>query len=137
MVVGEGKFKRIQRKIDIGAVLIAAGRGIALHHLHGILRELTRGVFHAAPVGVSDLGHDLAALFKRFQHERDVELALQRGFHANLNIVEVDKDSDLQVLFHVHLPDIEAFGGHASCHPQLRPATSRTVATMSSRDDPG
>ena len=40
VVVSEGKFERIERQVDIRAVLVAAGRRIALHHLHCVVREL-------------------------------------------------------------------------------------------------
>jgi hypothetical protein len=42
VIVREGQFQRVESKIDVGAVLIAAGRRVALHHLHGIFGELPR-----------------------------------------------------------------------------------------------
>ena len=101
VVVRKRQFQRVERQVDVAAVLIAARRRIALHHLHGVFGELARRVLHASPVGVGDLGDDLAPLFQRFEHHRNVELALQRRFDADLDIVEVDEDRDLEVLFHV------------------------------------
>ena len=101
-VVREGHLQRVQRQIDVAAVLVAARRRIALHHLHGVFGHLTRGAFLPAPVGVSELGDDVAALLQRIEHERNIELALQRRFHADLDIVEVDEDGDVQFFFHFH-----------------------------------
>ena len=39
VVVSERHFESVQRQIDIGAVLVAARRRIALHHLYGVFGE--------------------------------------------------------------------------------------------------
>ena len=69
VIVRERQFQRVERQIDIGAVLVAARRGIALHHLHRVFGKLPRGVLHPAPVRVRDLGDDLAALLQRFEND--------------------------------------------------------------------
>jgi hypothetical protein len=86
------------RQIDVSAVLIAARRGVTLHHLHGVLGELAREGVLAAPVGVSDLGDNLAALFQSVEHRGHIELALQRGFDADLDVIEVDEYGDFEFL---------------------------------------
>jgi hypothetical protein len=40
------------------------GEGNPLHHLYGVSRHLARGAVLAAPVGVSELGDDVAALLE-------------------------------------------------------------------------
>ncbi len=106
MIVRESEFQRVQRQIDIGAVLVSPRRGIALHHLHRVLGELPRGIFQLPPVRVGDFGDNFASFFQRFEHDRNIEFALQRRFDANLDIVEVDEDRDLEVLVHVHLREM-------------------------------
>ena len=119
VVVSEGEFERIEREVDVGAILVAARGGIALHHLHRVFGELARRVLELAPVRVGDLGDDLAALLERFQHHRDVEFPLQRRFDADLNVVEVDENRYLEVLFHVYL-----LTAHAACFVRARRACS-------------
>ena len=61
-----------------------------------MLGELARESVLAAPVGISDLGDDLAPLFQSVEHRGHIELALQRGFNADLDVIEVDKYGDLE-----------------------------------------
>ena len=68
VIVRKRHFQRIERQIDVRAILITTGRRIALDHLDCILRELTRGILQPPPVGVGDLGDDLAPLFHGFQN---------------------------------------------------------------------
>ena len=103
VVMRERHFQCIQRQINIRAVLVPARRRITLHHLHRVFRQLPRRVLHLAPVCVSNLGDDFPALLQRLQHDGNIKLALQRGFYADLYIVEVNKDRDLEVFFHIHL----------------------------------
>ena len=49
VVVSEGEFQRIQRQIDIRAILVAAGRRVALHHLHRVFGELAGGILQLCP----------------------------------------------------------------------------------------
>ncbi len=62
MRVREGHFEGIERQVDVGAVLVAAGRQVALHQADGVLREVPAVFARARPVGVGDLGDHLAAL---------------------------------------------------------------------------
>ena len=62
MRVREGHFERVERQVDVGAVLVAAGRQVALHQPDGVLREVPAVFARARPVGVGDLGDHLAAL---------------------------------------------------------------------------
>ena len=103
VIVREGQFQGIERQVDVRAVLVAPRRRIALHHLHRVFGKLARRIFQLSPVCVSDFGDNLAAFLQGFQHDGNVEFALKRRFHADFDVVEVDKDRDLQVLVHVHL----------------------------------
>ena len=103
MRVREGHLQSVQREVDIGSVLIAARRGNPLHHLHGVFRHLARGAILASPVGVSELGDDVAALLQRIQRERDVKFAPQRRLQSNLDVVVIDKHRDIQFILHSYL----------------------------------
>ena len=100
VVVGERHFEGVQRQVDIRAVLVAARRRIALHHLHGVLGELAREGVLAAPIGVGNLCNDSAALLQSVEHRLYIEFPLQSGFNADLDVVEVDKYGDLEFLVH-------------------------------------
>ena len=71
--VGEGHLERVERQVDVGAVLVAPGRHHTLHHADGVLRHGAAVVAGAFPVAVGDLGDDLAALFDGFEHRADIE----------------------------------------------------------------
>ena len=101
VVVSEGHLERVEGQVDIGAVLIAARRGVALNHLHRMLAERAGSGFLPAPVRVRELGDDFAAFLERVEHGRNVEFAVQRALHADFDIVEIDEDGDLQFLFHL------------------------------------
>jgi hypothetical protein len=60
--VGESHLERVEGQVDIRAVFVTARRGIALHHLYGVLGESARGRLLPAPVRVHERGDDLAAL---------------------------------------------------------------------------
>ena len=100
VVVREGHLERIERQVDVGAVLVAARRRVALNHLHGVLAERACSGFLPAPVRVSKLGDDFAAFLQCVQHGRDVKFAVQCALHADFDIVEIDEHGDLQFLFH-------------------------------------
>ena len=61
MVVSEGHLEGIESQVDVGAILIAARRGVALHHLHGVLGKSASGGFLPAPIRVSELSDDFSA----------------------------------------------------------------------------
>ena len=100
VIVSEGHLECIECQVDVGAVLVAARRGVTLNHLHGVLAERACGGFLPAPVRVSKLSDNFAAFLERIEHGRDVELAVQGALHADFDIVEIDEDGDLQFLFH-------------------------------------
>jgi hypothetical protein len=50
----------------------------------------------ALPVRVGGLGDDLAALLERFEDGADVELSPEGALDANLDVVEVDENRDLE-----------------------------------------
>ena len=101
MVVRERHFQRIERQVDVGAILVAARRGVTLNHLHGVLGESASGRLLPAPVRVRKLGDDFAALFQRVQHGSHVEFAVQCGLDADFDIVKIDEHGDLEFLFHL------------------------------------
>ena len=94
VVVGEGHLERVERHGDVGAVLVAARRQVALHHADGVLREQAAVVAGALPVAVGDLGDDLAALLDGLEDEADVELPADGALDADLDVVEIDEDGD-------------------------------------------
>ena len=100
VIVSEGHLERIECQVDVGAVLVAARRRVALNHLHGVLAERACSGFLPSPVRVSKLCDNFAAFLERIEHGRDVKLAVQCALHADLDIVEIDEDGDLQFLFH-------------------------------------
>src|SRR6185312_44401 len=100
--VVDGHFQRIQRQIDVGAVLVAAGGQVTLDHVHGILGQGTGQFTRALPVAIGNFGNDFAALLERFQHHGQVKVAIERAAHADLDVVEVDEDRDFQFFF-VHV----------------------------------
>ena len=50
----------------------------------------------ARPVGVGDLGDDLAALLDGVEDDADVEVLVEGGLDADLDVVEVDEDGDVR-----------------------------------------
>src|SRR5204863_4396666 len=62
------------------------------------LRERAAVLAGACPVGVRDLGDDLAALFDRVEDGAGVEMLAQGGFDADFYVVEVDEDGDVQTI---------------------------------------
>ena len=60
-----------------------------------MLRQGPAVLAGAGPVGVGDLGDDLAALLQRFENRADVEMFTERALDADLDVVEVDEDGDV------------------------------------------
>jgi len=100
MTVRERHLESVEREVDIRAVLVAAGRGQPLYHLHGVFRHSTSGAFLPSPVCVCEFGDDIAALFESFYGYGDIEFAPQRGLNADLYIVVIDKDGYVQFFLH-------------------------------------
>ena len=98
MGVGERHLERVEREVDVGAVLVAAGCHHALHEPHRVVRHRPPVVTGPLPVAVGDLGDDLAALLDGLEHRADVELEAERGLHADLDVVEIDEDRNLEFL---------------------------------------
>ena len=98
VVVGERHLERVEGEVDVGAVLVAAGRHDALDEAHGVLRHRAAVVAGALPVAVGDLGDDFAALLDGFEHGADIELQAQGGLDTDLDVVEIDEDGNLQSL---------------------------------------
>ena len=73
--MGERHLERVEREVDVRAVLVAARREVALHHLDGVLGQRAAVAAGALPVAVGGLGHDVAALLEGFEHEPGVERA--------------------------------------------------------------
>ena len=96
--VRERHLERVEREVDVGAVLVAAGRQVALHEADGVLRQRAAVLAGARPVGIGDLGDDLAALLERFEDGADVEMLAERGLDADFDVVEVDEDGDVETV---------------------------------------
>ena len=96
VAVGEGHLERVERQVDVGAVLVTAGGEVALHELRRVLREGSAVVAGARPVAVGDLGHHIPALLERLENHPDIELHAERALHPDLDIVEVDEYCNLQ-----------------------------------------
>ena len=94
VVVREGHFERVKGHRDVGAVLVAAGRHVALHHADRVLCQQAAVIAHPLPVAVGDLGDNLATLLDGLEHEADVELTADRVSDTDLDIVEIDEHGD-------------------------------------------
>src|SRR5262249_61083882 len=84
--------------VDVGAVLVAAGREVALHESNRVLRERTAVLAGARPVGIGDLADDFAALLDGVEDGADVEVLAERALDADLDVVEVDENGDVQTI---------------------------------------
>ena len=93
--VRERHLQRVERQVDVGAVLVAARREVALHEPDGVLRQCAAVFAGARPVGVGDLGDDLAALLERLEDDADVEVLAEGVLDADLDVVEVDENRDV------------------------------------------
>ncbi len=96
VAVRERHFERVEREVDVGAVLVAAGRQVALDQLRRVLRQRSAVVAGARPVAVGDLRNHVAALSKRLEDDADVELHAQGALDADLDVVEIDENRNLQ-----------------------------------------
>jgi hypothetical protein len=94
--VRERHLERIEREVDIRAVLVASRRQVALDQFRGVLRERAAVISCARPVTVRGFGNDLASFLERLEHDTDIELAVERALDSDLDIVEVDEDCDFQ-----------------------------------------
>ena len=107
VVVGEAHLQGVERHGDVGAVLVAAGGEVALHHADRVLGEQTTVVASSLPIAVGDLGDDFAPFLDGLEDEADIEIATDGGLDADLDVVEVDEDGDAVAVFslnHEFLP---------------------------------
>ena len=95
VVVGEGHLQRVERQVDVGAVLVAAGGHHPLHQPYGVVGHRP-AVVAALPVAVGDLGDDLAAFLDGFEHRADVEAEAEGVLDPDLDVVEVDEYGNLE-----------------------------------------
>ena len=96
MAVRERHLEGVERKVDVGAVLVAAWSQVALDQLGCVLRQRPTVVPGARPVAIGDLGDDVAPLLECFEDYPDVELHAQRALDPDFNVVEVDENRNLQ-----------------------------------------
>ena len=71
--MGEGHLQRIQRQVDVAAVLVAARGRQPLDHLHGVFGHGAGRAFLASPVGICELGHQVAPFLERVKRERYIK----------------------------------------------------------------
>ena len=100
--VRERHLERVEREVDVGAVLVAPRRQVALDHLDRVLRQHPRVVAGAFPVRVGGLRDDLAALLERLEDGTDVELPAEGVLDADFDVVEVDENCDFEPGFYIH-----------------------------------
>jgi hypothetical protein len=98
VLVGERHLQRIECEIDVRAVLVAARCEVALHEADGVLRERAAVFAGPRPVGVGNLGDDLAAFLDGVEDGADVELLAEGGLDPDFNVVEIDEDGDVQAI---------------------------------------
>ena len=96
--VSKGHLQRIEREVDVGAVLVAARRQVALNQPDGVLRQRPAVLSGARPIRIRDFGDDLAALFDGFENRADVEVLVQRALDADLDVVEVDENCNVEAI---------------------------------------
>src|SRR6185295_2383118 len=88
----------VEGEVDVRAVLVAARRHVPLDEADRMLGQRAAVLARAGPVGVGDLGDDFATLLDRVQDDTDVELLAEGGLDADLDIVEVDENGDVQTV---------------------------------------
>jgi len=93
--MGERHLERVEREVDVGAVLVAAGREIALHQPDRVLRQRAAVFAGARPVGVGDLGDNLAAFLEGLENGADVEMFAERALDTDFDVVEIDEDGNV------------------------------------------
>jgi hypothetical protein len=99
VAVGERHLERVERQVDVGAVLVAARRQVALDHVDGVLGQRSAVVAGTRPVAIGNFRHDVAALLDGFEDGARVEMGSQRRLHPDLDVVEIDEDCDLEFCF--------------------------------------
>ena len=95
VVVRKRHLERVQREIDVGAVLVAARGQVPLHHPYRVLRHQATVIAGALPVAIGHLGDDFSPFLDTLENRRNVELRMQRGLHADFDVVEIDEHRNL------------------------------------------
>jgi len=95
MIPREGHLECVQRKIDVGSVLVTTGREIPLHHLNCVLRHAAAMVAGPFPISIGDFRDNFAAFLYGLQNGANIKMAIQRAFDSDLDVVEVDEYSNL------------------------------------------
>ena len=98
VLMGEHHFERIEREVDVGAVLVAAGGEVSLHEPDGVLRQMPAVFAGAGPVRVGDLGDHLAAFLDAVENDPDVEMFVEGALDADFDVVKVDENGDVQTI---------------------------------------
>ncbi len=96
--VRERHLERIESEVDVRAVLVAARREVALDEPDGVLGQRAAVLAGPRPVGIRDLGDDLAAFLERLENGVDVEMFPEGGLDADLDVVEIDEDGKIQAI---------------------------------------
>src|SRR5439155_10462905 len=96
--VSKRHLERVEREIDVRAILVASRREVALHEADRVLGQGAAVLAGARPVRIRDLGDDLAALFDGVEDGADVELLIEGGSDPDLDVVEVDEDGDVETV---------------------------------------
>ena len=78
---------------SIGAILVAAGCEVTLHHLDGVLRHAATVITRTLPVAIGDFRDDFATFLDRFQYRSDIEMAIQRALDSDFDVIEIDEHS--------------------------------------------
>jgi hypothetical protein len=105
----------------------------AVHHLHSILRHLANRAFLARPVGVGELGNNVATFFQSIEAKGNSKLAAERALHTDLDVVVVNKYSYILSFLHVGVLMPGVGGGFV--YAGL--TAERINCTISSNEDPG
>ncbi len=127
VLVGEHHFERVERQVDVGAVLVAARCEVALHEPDGVLRQMPAVLAGARPVRVGNLRDHLAAFLDAVEHDPDVEMFVEGAFDADLDVVEVDEYRDVETI----LVRQNVFPGEnaVNANPDLRAGSSRNCSS--------
>ena len=99
MVARKSHLQGVEREIDVGTVLVAARRHVALYHLDRMLSHLAAVLARPRPVSICHLGHHFTAFLQRLEHHGDVKLLPQSVLNPDLDIVEVDEHCQFQSFF--------------------------------------
>src|SRR5262249_42691101 len=95
VVPGERHLQRVERKINVSAVLVTAGSEVTLNHLDRVLSHAAAVLPGALPVSIGNLRDDFAAFLDGFENRANIEVPVQCTFYADLDVVKIDEYGDL------------------------------------------